>query len=118
MRRPRNRQQVLSYLREVRTFPAEFLEFMEHWPGLSKSPFSRSFYSCREKRWDFTPEGCERVSDHWNFRSRRHRCPPGGGSVHCRTDRPVPNGTHWTHAVYESSGKIWRVRSVRAKRTP
>ncbi len=107
--RPRNRQQILLYAVQLRSLPQPCLEILQAWPELRKSPFSRSFYSTRAKTWEFTPHGCERISDHWNFRSRGRR--------HCRTDRPVPNGTHWTHATYDANGKVWKVQQCWDKRS-
>ena len=112
MGHPRQRRELLDYLAHLRSLPEDCREIVRAWPDLKKSPFSRSFYSSRDKRWDFAPDGCERVSDHWNFRSPRRRRAPDGGTRHCPTDRPVPNGSHWAHAVYDAAARVWRVREV------
>jgi hypothetical protein len=104
MGRQAHSRDLLLFLEGVRSMPEECRAIIRAWPDRKKSPYSRSFYSCRSKRWDFTPDACERISDHWNFRSKRQR--------HCVTDRPVINGTHWTHAVYDASSRTWLVRST------
>lgn len=54
------------------------------WPFASKSPFSDSWYDRPGKDWDHTPEGCLRVSDHWNFLAKGRR--------HCPTSKPMALG--------------------------
>ena len=39
------------------------------------------------KLWDYTPENCLRISDHWNFKRKGQ-----AGPVHCPTDRPAKEG--------------------------
>ncbi len=110
MPRRRQRHEILEHLAAKPGFPRECWEILAGWPVLVASPYSRSYYSMRGKRWDFTPEGCERVSDHWNYLTRRRRTAPEGGKRHCPTDRPVPNGTHWAHAIYDASARLWRIQ--------
>lgn len=70
---------------------------------VSASPYNRfdsgSFYNTNEKSWDYTPEGCIRVSDHWNFYSR--------GSYHCILLNPdnVDIAGKWVVAKYQSRGE-------------
>lgn len=99
-----NRSDLLVYLDRFKSLPRELKSEMLEWPTVKKSPYSRSFYSSKEKRWDFTPEDCRRISDHWNFQSERSRNPQ---EIHCCTDRNVQNGSHWTLAIYTEG--IWRV---------
>ncbi len=95
---------LLVFLERLHSMPEACRKIIRAWPERKKSPFSRSFYSSRAKRWDFTPDGCARISDHWNFHSRRQ--------LHCVTDQPVPNGTHWTHAIYNAQSRVWQVRDI------
>ena len=75
-------------------------EAIANWPEKCQSPFSASYYSCREGEKDFgiTPPDCLRISDHWNFRAR--------GSPHCITDISVPRG-NW--ALGHWDGEKWRI---------
>ena len=86
-KRIHSRSELLIYIQGIRSLPKVFLEEMLTWEAIYKSPHSPSFYSCSEKRWDFTPVACKRVSNHWNFKSRRQ--PPAGQDLHCITDVPV-----------------------------
>lgn len=90
------------------SMPNAIAEVVVSWARVSRSPFSDSFYSFPGKTWDHTPEGIVRASDHWNFTSR--------GEVHCRTDIPVPNNTHWTLA--ERVDGHWRVLQTLPRTTP
>ncbi len=109
-----NRLQLLAYIEKVKTLPEAYREVIRSWPDVQKSPYSRSFYSDRGKSWQHTPDGCERISDHWNFRGKRRRGPQ---QTHCRTDRPITNGSRWTHAVYSQSTQTWTVKSSYSKVT-
>lgn len=95
---------LVMYLDRFKSLPDALKEEMLSWPEVRKSPYSRSFYSSKKKRWDFTPEGCKRISNHWNFRSRRDPM-----TVHCITDIDVRNSSHWTLATYVEG--LWRVES-------
>lgn len=88
-------------LERLRTLPEPLKAAILSWPQVYRSPYSRSYYNSGSKRWDHTPEGCLRVSDHWNFRSR--------GQLHCPTDRRVPNRTHWTLARWDSASGVWQI---------
>lgn len=105
-KRIHSRSELLIYIQGIRSLPKVFLEEMLTWEAIYKSPHSPSFYSCSEKRWDFTPVACKRVSNHWNFKSRRQ--PPAGQDLHCITDVPVKNHYFWTLAVYQEG--LWQVQ--------
>ncbi len=94
---------VRIFIQQIPNLPTEYRDLILAWPELRKSPYSRSFYSSTAKRWDFTPDGCERISDHCNFRSKGRR--------HCCTDVPVRSGSHWTHAIYSHKKRQWVVQS-------
>lgn len=78
--------------------PRQIRREIQSWATVSKSPFSDSYYSMNGKTWNHTPEGCIRVSDHWNW--------VDATGTHCATNRPVRNGD-WTMARYESG--VWVV---------
>lgn len=104
-----SRYQLVQYILRMRTLPDAFREELLSWPVIVKSPHSRSFYNMKGKRWDHTPEGCLRLSDHWNFKSRKGAA-NGQIQRHCITDKPVSNNTHWALAEYQEG--IWRVREI------
>jgi len=93
------------------TMPKELFQFcLTH--VKSASPYNRStggsFYTEKGKTWDFTPENCIRISDHWNFYSQ--------GQTHCITDvddRKIID--KWVVAKYNSETKIWEVISADEK---
>lgn len=76
---------------------------MKDWDVINKSALSDSFYSSEDIDWSKKPEGSYRVSDHWNFTSKRDN----KERKHCRTDKPVPVTTHITIARFENG--IYRV---------
>lgn len=96
------RADLVQYLDRMPALPEALKAEILRWPEVAKSPFSHSFYSSKAKRWNVTPEGCRRISNHWNFRPKRRRC-----ELHCVTDRPVANRTHWTLAIYRAG--VWEV---------
>lgn len=71
------------------------------WSEVYVSPFGNSMYSMPGKTWVNTPDGCLRVSDHWNFRNKRHHAPNRFG-VHCPTDRPVSEDC-WVLARFDAT---------------
>ncbi|MEM0994629.1 MAG: hypothetical protein AAF847_09955 [Bacteroidota bacterium] len=103
-RRLENRSATLAYLERLRSMPQELKEEIKSWDEIVRSPYSYSFYSSKQKRWDHTPKQCFRVSNHWNFSSKKTR---SKGIIHCRTNVPVKNHTYWTLAVFEKG--IWKV---------
>lgn len=80
------------------SLPRQIRKKMQSWETISKSPYGWSWYSIPGKTWNHTPEGCIRVSDHWNW--------VNATGTHCQTNRPVRNGD-WTMARYESG--VWVV---------
>ncbi|MEM9886634.1 MAG: hypothetical protein AAF849_12140 [Bacteroidota bacterium] len=103
-RKIENREAILAYVERLRSMPQELKEEIRGWEEIVRSPYSYSFYSNKKKRWNRTPRGCYRVSNHWNFTNKRNR---SKGVVHCRTNIPVKNHTYWTLAVFEKG--IWQV---------
>lgn len=102
-KRIRNRSEMKDYVLGFKALPDELKEEILSWEEIAHSPYSHSFYSSQKKRWNFTPIGCFRVSNHWNFRSKK-----GGKNIrHARTDIKVRNYTYWTLAVF--NGKVWEV---------
>jgi len=79
--------------------PSHLKELAQSWDDLTISPYSHSFYSSSRKRWNFTPEGCLRLSTHWNFKTKKQRQTK---EVSCRTNVQVTNGSYWTLAQYKS----------------
>lgn len=78
----------------------------------SRSPYngydSGSFYSKEGKTWDYTPNDCIRISDHWNFYSQ--------GKVHCKTD--LPNDKiigKWCVAQWCEELSLWKIISADEK---
>lgn len=84
---------------------------------VSKSPYNQygsgSYYSKVGKSWDFTPENCERVSDHWNFYSQ--------GQYHCKIKSIVDNLSlsdivnKWCVGIYDTISGQWDIIKVYAK---
>jgi hypothetical protein len=68
--------------------PQEIIEYIKTWNTIKKSPYSCSMYSENEIGWNFKPDGCFSVSDHWNFFLK--------GKYHKITDKIVINNTHIT----------------------
>ncbi|MEM1325680.1 MAG: hypothetical protein AAGI23_06995 [Bacteroidota bacterium] len=103
-KRIRNQSELKVYIQNARAIPQELKQEILSWEEIAHSPYSHSYYSNRKKRWNYTPIGCYRVSNHWNFKGKSKS---GGQFVHSRTDIPVRNHTYWTLAVF--TGKVWRV---------
>lgn len=81
---------------------------------VSASPYNRyasgSFYSKEGKSWDYTPEDCIRVSDHWNFYSK--------GQIHCKTDvEDAKLIGKWVVARYNTTLDLYNVISIDDKDT-
>ena len=104
-RRYSSRQEVLASLERIPSMPEELKEEVRSWEYVVRSPYSTSFYSTQEKRWSVTPEGCYRVSNHWNYQTSRQKA---GDKVSCPTDVAVSNGSTWTLAQFEQG--LWRVK--------
>ncbi len=103
-RRIKNRAALELYIQRIKSMPIEIKTEVLSWEHIDRSPYSFSFYSSHQKRWNFTPKGCLRVSTHWNFKKRNHS---GKEIIHCKTDISVINNTHWTLARFENG--VWQV---------
>lgn len=79
--------------------PPGIIEKMREWEHISKSPYSNSFYSSSEVTFKNKPHGSMRVSDHWNFHSRRDN------KLHGRTSESVENNILWCIGVFDSEKK-------------
>lgn len=75
--------------------PEELKREIKKWSVIVKSPYSESFYSSDQIDWGYKPEGCYRVSDHWNFTAR------GSNRIHCVTDKEVENNKEMSLGKYE-----------------
>lgn len=105
-KRIRNQQAMRQFIANLKSLPDELKAELISWEEIVKSPYSLSFYSSRGKRWDHTPSGCKRISNHWNFKHRKK--PENKGWIHCKTDIPVKNQYYWTYAIFENG--LWRVQ--------
>ena len=81
--------------------PDSIIELMKSWDIIYKSPFSRSFYSSDDIDWSYKPDGSYRVSDHWNFKK--------GDNIHCKTDKKVPDNTHYSIGKYDSNSGLYKI---------
>jgi len=72
--------------------PDELVKLIQSWPVIHKSPYGFSYYNSTNITWSYKPDNSLRIADHWNFKCR--------GKVHCITDIPVSNNTHWVVARY------------------
>jgi len=99
-----SRSEMITYIQKLKSMPDELKLELFSWEEIAGSPYSYSFYSSKKKRWNFTPIGCKRISNHWNFSSKKTARQK---VVHCKTDIPVRNHTYWTLAVFERG--IWKV---------
>lgn len=75
--------------------PPGIIEKMKVWDEILKSPYSNSFYSTSQTSWNHKPEGSFRVSNHWNFYSRRD------SKIHCKTVEPIENDWQWCLGQFE-----------------
>lgn len=93
-------QRFLAFFDHQRptSMPFAVANLVASWGYRSKSPWSDSFYSMPGVTWGFKPHHCLRAADHWNFTCR--------GSLHCRTDRWVGEGT-W--AVGRYADGVWQI---------
>ena len=67
--------------------------------GFRKSPHGDSFYS-GEVGWNYKESNSYRVSDHWNFTTRKDN------KIHCQTISPVSDNSHWSIGIFrEELGK-------------
>lgn len=103
-RRIKNRAELERYIQRIKSMPPVLKQEILSWEHIVRSPYSFSFYSSSQKRWDYTPKGCLRVSNHWNFKKQNRS---GKTIIHCKTNIEVINNTHWTLARFEDG--IWKV---------
>ena len=83
--------------------PDDIKNMMKNWDIIYKSPFSDSFYSSKDISWKNKPNNSYRVSDHWNFRSKRD------DNIHCPTDKKTPNTTHISIGRYDGRNHIYHI---------
>lgn len=95
----------------IYTMPVQLVKAVIQHGIIHPSPYNRmfggSFYNTPEKGWDYTPDRCLRLSDHWNFWSR--------GEKHCITNEEVIPNT-WVLAQYNGSTGIYEVLEVFEKK--
>jgi hypothetical protein len=83
--------------------PPGILEKMKEWEYISKSPYSNSFYSSKDVTFATKPNGSMRVSDHWNFVSRRD------SKIHSKTDISVENNKEWCIGVFNEEKRMYTI---------
>lgn len=86
--------------------PEQIIEQMKTWENIYKSPYSNSFYNTTEVNWGEKPNGSLRVSDHWNFSTRKTKLT---GRLHCKTNKNVLNNSKYTIGKYNSEKDIYVV---------
>ena len=79
--------------------PEQIIEQMKTWEVIYKSPYSNSFYNTTEINWGDKPNCSLRVSDHWNFSTRKTKLT---GRLHCKTNKNVLNKSKYTIGKYNS----------------
>lgn len=90
-------------------FPEELLILMLEWDKIIKSPYGNSYYNA-PVGWSYKEHNSYRISDHWNFVSNYN--------LHCVTNCPVHDNTHWTLAQYDAkSGNYNVIKSIRKTNT-
>lgn len=86
--------------------PEQIIEQMKTWEIIYKSPYSNSFYNTTEVNWGEKPNGSLRVSDHWNFSTRKTKLT---GRLHCKTNKNVLNKSRYTIGKYNSNKDVYVV---------
>ena len=86
--------------------PEQIIEQMKTWEVIYKSPYSNSFYNTTEINWGDKPNCSLRVSDHWNFSTRKTKLT---GRLHCKTNKNVLNKSKYTIGKYNSEKDIYVV---------
>lgn len=79
---------------------------MKTWEVIYKSPYSNSFYNTTEINWGDKPNCSLRVSDHWNFSTRKTKLT---GRLHCKTNKNVLNKSKYTIGKYNSEKNVYVV---------
>jgi len=94
-------EEVLKY-----GVPEKIVNMMRDWDVIYKSPYSKSFYSSDDISWTHKPDNSYRVSDHWNFTTYRTN------NLHCKTDKPVPNNTHYAIGIYDKKLRLYKILDI------
>jgi DNA polymerase III sliding clamp (beta) subunit (PCNA family) len=96
------------------TMPKNVRDIISNWEFVSKSPYSESYYNCEGKDWNNTPDGCIRISDHWNF-TTIHNYKDILGDLqrdyqsHAKTNKETNDNLYWTMAKYDAESKTYIV---------
>jgi hypothetical protein len=94
----------LAWALVVQTMPLneDLFAILLGWPLIAKSPYGASFYDTPDKRWDHTPLGSRRISDHWDFKntSPGRNCP----SRMPRTGHKV--GARWACGTWDGEAYV------------
>jgi hypothetical protein len=82
--------------------PDSIIDKMKCWDIIMKSPLSNSFYSAVISL-DYKPNGCLRVSSHWNFISKRD------GKIHCKTKQTIKNDAKYYIGEFDLKDKKYDI---------
>ena len=79
----------------------------------AKSPYGNSFYSTKNKKWDYTPNASYRISDHWNFKSKADYNFLEGeffdhAEIHCKTDIKTEDG-EWYLGKFSKKDNLYKI---------
>lgn len=79
----------------------------------AKSPYGNSFYTTKNKKWNYTPNASYRISDHWNFKSRFDYNYLEGkyhdhAEIHCKTDIKTEPG-EWYLGKFSKKDNIYKI---------
>lgn len=93
--------------------PKSIVDKMMTWDVIFKSPYSNSFYNSTNIHRGFKPDGCLRVSDHWNYITK-------DGTKHCITYDDVieTRGQKVIVSIGEYNKKDNKYRILRSERSP
>jgi len=102
---PLSNTELRSNIGSYKHVPYKALLAIMSWAHIHKSPHSFSFYDVK-KEWGYTADGTMRISDHWNYLSKRT-----GETIHSPTNIFVEENT-WVKACYNSETKTYIVQEV------
>src|SRR3989304_1255497 len=96
------------------TMPKTVKDIILGWEYVSKSPFSDSYYNCKGKDWDNTPNGCIRIADHWNFITIKKERDFDGSLIqqhqsHAQTDIDTKDNLYWSVGKYDLEKGIYNI---------
>ena len=96
------------------TMPQKVKDIILGWEYVSKSPFSDSYYNCKGKDWDNTPNGCIRIADHWNFITIKKERDFDGSLIqqhqsHAQTDIDTKDNLYWSVGKYDLEKGIYNI---------